>query len=405
MSRRKVKITGVGPVTPAGIGRENFFAGINESVSRVRRVTRFTPPTGERYVAAEVSGFKLSDYATVDGEKRIALHSQFAIAGTQLAIADAGMTVNQFDGRSPVVASGSSLMDIKSFYETFHGVASHGPRGAKIAVIYEAPTIAVAGHIAQLLETACRTIALQSACCSGIDAFAHGTEMVATGQTDLAVVCGTEAPVLYQPMLEFGLARLSPQNDEAPESMCRPFDLWRTTGVIGEGAAVCILEPEGSPRRGYAWITGYAYANDPSASDFSSGLQNTMLMALANARRQPEDVDLINAWGPGHPVVDRVEAQCLRAVFGKRLARIPAVSIKGAVGNPLGAAGSIQVVSAALSLKEGICPPTVNWLTPDPECPLNLSASARRLRSRVAIVNAHGLAGTNATLVMEECHE
>jgi 3-oxoacyl-(acyl-carrier-protein) synthase len=125
-----------------------------------------------------------------------------------------------------------------------------------------------------------------------------------------------------------------------------------------------------------------------------------MEMALANAQRHVSAIDLINAWGPGHVVIDASEAQCLSEVFGGRLPQVPAVSLKGAIGNPLAAAGSIQVASAALSLRTGVIPPTVNWETPDPECPLNLSRVARSVGCSCALINAHGLCGTNATMIL-----
>jgi 3-oxoacyl-(acyl-carrier-protein) synthase len=223
--------------------------------------------------------------------------------------------------------------------------------------------------------------------------------MIASGQTEIAVCCGTEAPVFNQPMIEFGLMKMSPRNAKRPSEMGRPFDLWRNTGVIGEGACVVILECEDSPRAPYAWVEGYAYANDEDGVA-GNGLAAAMKMALANAKCRATSVDFINAWGPGHAEIDRVEADCLCRLFGDRLRLIPAVSLKGAIGNPLAAAGSIQVASAALSLRTGRIPPTVNWETPDPECPLNLSSRARDVGCSVALVNAHGLCGTNASMVL-----
>jgi 3-oxoacyl-(acyl-carrier-protein) synthase len=195
------------------------------------------------------------------------------------------------------------------------------------------------------------------------------------------------------------MMKMSPRNARKPTEMGRPFDLWRNTGVIGEGACVVILEDESSPRPAHAWVEGYAYANDEDGKA-GSGLAATMKMALANAQCRAAQVDLINAWGPGHTEIDAVEAECLIGLFGDRLRSIPAVSLKGAIGNPLAAAGSIQVASAALSLKTGRIPPTVNWETPDPDCPLNLGTSARDIGCTVALVNAHGLCGTNASMIL-----
>jgi len=297
------------------------------------------------------------------------------------------------------VVNGSAFPDPDLTYRTVAGVVTKGPRFAVPAAIVDAGPSAITAAIAKLLKTKCRTTALQSACCAGMDAIGHGAQMIASGQADIAICCGTDAPVFHQPMVEFGMVKLSPRNARSPHEMGRPFDLWRNSGVLGEGACVVILEAEESPRPAYAWIEGYAYCND-EAGRSGNGLAATMRMALANARCQPSSIDLINAWGPGHTEIDAVEAECLCRFFGDRAKTIPAVSLKGAIGNPLAAAGSIQIASTALSLKTGRVPPTVNWETPDPECPLNLSGRSRDVGCSVALVNAHGLGGTNASMVL-----
>jgi 3-oxoacyl-[acyl-carrier-protein] synthase II len=398
---RRVKITGIGPVTPAGIGRENFFRGINEPLSRVREVTRFDPKGGA-FIAAEIVGFNLDDWIFDFGNpKRIPRQTQFALVGTLLALADAGLTVEELKGSDPVVVNGSALQDPEITHRTYSGVALKGPRHAVPAAIYDAGPSSITSALTKLLKTKCRTIALHTACCAGLDSIGHGTEMVSSGQAEIAFCCGTEAPVFNQPMLEFGMAKLSPRNARNPTEMGRPFDLWRNTGVIGEGACVIILEAEESPRPAYAWIGGYAYSND-DAGRLGNGLGATMKMALANAQCHPASIDYINAWGPGHTEIDAVESDCLLRLFGERLKSIPAASLKGAIGNPLAAAGSIQVASTSLSLQTGRIPPTVNWETPDPECPLNLSGQARDVGCSVALVNAHGLGGTNASMVLRK---
>jgi 3-oxoacyl-[acyl-carrier-protein] synthase II len=397
--RRRVKITGIGPVTPVGIGRESFFQGINEPVSRVREITRFDSRGGV-FIAAEIEDFNLAEWVASSGNpKRIPRQTQFALAGTALALADAGISLQALEGVEPVIVNGSALQDPEITHRTYSGVAMKGPRHAVPAAIYDAGPSSISNAVAKMLNTRCRTIALHSACCAGLDAIGHGAEMIASGQAGIAICCGTEAPVFNQPMLELNLAKLSPRNARKPTEMGRPFDLWRNTGVIGEGACVLILEEEDSPRPSYAWVGGYAYGND-DVGNSGNGLAITMKMALANAQCRPAAVDLINAWGPGHTEIDAVEAECLVRLFGDRLRSIPAVSLKGAIGNPLAAAGSIQVASAALSLKTGRVPPTVNWETPDPDCPLNLGTIARDVGCSVALVNAHGLCGTNASMIL-----
>jgi 3-oxoacyl-(acyl-carrier-protein) synthase len=396
---RRVKITGIGPVTPVGIGRENFFRGINEPISRVREITRFDS-RGGIFIGAEIVNFELNDWVAESGNpKRIPRQTQFAVAGSMLALADAHIPLAELEGMDPVIVNGSALQDPEITHRTYSGVATRGPRFAVPAAIYDAGPSSITSAIAKLLKTKCRTIALHSACCAGLDAIGHGAEMISSGQAEIAICCGTEAPLFNQPMIELSLAKLSPRNAAKPNEMGRPFDLWRNTGVIGEGACVIILESEDSPRPAYAWVGGYAYGNDDVGRP-GNGLMDTMKMALANARCHSGSVDLINAWGPGHTEIDAVEADCLCRLFGDRVKSIPAVSLKGAIGNPLAAAGSIQTASAALSLQTGVVPPTVNWETPDPECPLNLGARARDIGCTVALVNAHGLCGTNASMVL-----
>jgi 3-oxoacyl-(acyl-carrier-protein) synthase len=295
--------------------------------------------------------------------------------------------------------NGSALQDPEITHKTYAGVELKGPRHAIPTSIYEASPSSITNSITKLLKTRCRTLALHSACCAGLDAIGHGAEMIATGQAEIAFCCGTEAAVFPHPMFELTLAKLSPSNAKKPAIMGRPFDLWRTTGVIGEGACVLILENEDSPRPAYAWVAGYAYGNDEDGGP-ANGLASTMRMAIANANCRPDSIDFINAWGPGHPEIDAVESACLRKLFGDRIRSIPAVSLKGAIGNPLAAAGSIQVASTALSLRTGRIPPTVNWETPDPECPLNLSNLARDIGCSIALVNSHGVGGTNASMIL-----
>jgi 3-oxoacyl-(acyl-carrier-protein) synthase len=398
--RRRVKITGLGPVTPAGIGREAFFRGINEPVSRVRAITRAETETVP-IIGAEIVGFDLKNYIPDQNPRRLSRHTQFGLTAAILALADAGLTPALASLLNPVVVTGTSLMDFDRISREIHLVTKKGPRGAMASNLYETSLVNVPGKIAEYLGPNTRMVSLQTSCCSGLDAVGQAAELVASGQTNLAVAGGSEAPLTYHPMVEFNAADLSPTNTEQPEKSCRPFDLWRSTGVMGEGAAMFILEPEDSPRPAITWLTGYGYHSDPDHMA-GSGLFEAINLALANARRRPGEVAYINAWGPGHRVIDTNEAQALLRVFGTSLHNIPVSSIKGAIGTALAASGPIQLASAALSLFYGILPPTVNWETPDPNCPLNLSAQPRRISANIAVINAHGMLGSNAAVILEK---
>lgn len=397
--RRRVKITGLGPVTPAGIGREAFFKGINEPVSRIRALTRLSETLGS-FMGAEIPDFDIHTFAPQENPRRLSRHTQFGLAAALLALEDAGLRASEVAQLKSAVVTGTSIMDIEKISKTIQAVALKGPRYAIASAIFETSVLNVAGKIASHLELSARMISVQTSCCSGLDALGQAYDLVADGEVDLAIAGGSEAPLSMHPMIEFNAAELSPSNQEDISRSCRPFDLWRSTGVIGEGAAIMILEPEASPRPAYAWISGYGYANDASGLA-GEGIADAARIALANAQRRPDEVDYICAWGPGHRSIDANEVTALQRIFGPRLPEICATSIKGAIGTPLAASGAIQVAATALSMQRGIVPPTVNWETPDPQCPLNLSSRPRYFTPQIAIVNAHGLSGSNSVIVLE----
>lgn len=399
--RRRVKITGIGPVTPAGIGREEFFRGINEPVSRVRAITRFDPEAGQ-FVGAEITDFDLKRFAPEENPRRLSRHTQFSLVAAILALRDAGMATTDLRRTVPVVVTGTSIMDFDKIGRGMEMVLKKGVRYTPGSIMYEASIANVAGKIVNWLGVPARMLTMQTSCCSGLDALGQGAELVATGQAELVLAGGSECPLSFYPMLGFNASELSPaiNEHEHPEKACRPFDLWRSTGVLGEGACIFVLETEASPRPALGWITGYSYANDQDHQT-ALGLIPAVRQALANALRRPDEVDYVNAWGTGHRTIDANESAVLKQVYGDRLAEIPVSSIKGAIGTALGASGPIQVASTVLSLHHGVLPPTVNWVTPDPACPLNLSSQPRRLQVDIAVVNSHGLSGSNSAVVLE----
>jgi len=401
MKRRRVKITGIGPVTPAGIGKEAFWKGILEPVSRVTTLTRF-PEAAGAFLGAEVRGFKLERYTSSISSKRLARHTQFAVAGAVLALADAGLSLSSLRGRSPLVVVGASLMDFGAINKGVDLIVRKGVVNALPSSVFSASVSSIGGTIGEMIGGPVRTLALQSACCAGTDALGQAAAMVANGEAEIAVCGGTEAPLYFHPMLELKMAGLAPDNPDNPMRQCRPFDLWRTTGVIGEGACIFVLEPDDSPRQGYAYVDGYGFSSDPFENP-GGGYGDAIRLAIANAELRSDQIECINAWGPGHKSIDAAEARALALVFGSDLAMIPTVSIKGAIGNPLGAGGAIQSGCAALGLRHDIVAPTVNWQFPDPECVLNLSGQSRAIQHQTTLVNSHGLSGTNSSLVFSRC--
>lgn len=402
MKRRRVKITGLGPVTPAGVGRDEFWPGILDPVSRIRAFTKLGPEMGP-FVAAYIEKFHIEDYVDKAAvPKGAARHTVFAIAGAVLALRDAGLTAAEFDRMNAVVVAGSSLMDFDGISRTIEGVATKGIRGAQPRTVYTTNAAVIPASIVQTLGVSARAMAIQTSCCAGMDAIGQAVKMVAFGEADIAICGGTEAPLYRTPLVELRATGLTPASVDTPRKQDRPFDLWRTTGVVSEGAAMLVIEAEDSPRPGYSFISGYAHAMD-LADRSCSGMTVAMKLAIADARLNAKGIDVVNAWGPGHRQVDAAEAEGLKEIFGTRLPEIPVHSIKGALGNPLGAAPAMQVVTAALAQRHGMIPPTVNWEFPDPACPLNLSGHARAVAHDTTLINAHGLSGVNSSLVLTRC--
>lgn len=401
MIGRRVKITGIGPVTPAGVGREGFWRGIQEPVSRIRKFRGLDSQHGA-FSAAYLDNFKLSDYLESPGPlQRAARHTQFALAGAQLALADAGIS-NEEVRKVPVVVSvGASLMDFGGICDTVDSVAKKGSKGALIRTIFSVNPASISGSLISHFGIDGTAITVQSSCCASIDAIGLAARSVAAGESEIAICGGTEAPLHRHPLLELRAAELTPDNPDHPEKQCRPFDLWRTTGVVSEGACLLILEPESSPRSAIGWIKGYGTGSDKNGETFT-GLVRAAQTAVMESNLLPADVDAINAWGPGHRQLDFMETKALHEIFDSRLGDLPTVSIKGAVGNPLGAAGSIQVASSLLTLNRDVIPPTVNWDYPDPACRLSLSNQARLVPAENILVNSHGLSGSNACLVVSK---
>lgn len=226
MKKRSVKITGIGIISPAGIGLAEFQKNILSGISFAGPVTRF-PREGGDFVAAEVKGFSLKKFKTSAIYSKIPKHTKFALAATELALFDSCIRHDDVGSLSPVVITGTSLMDSEVVSQTITNVTKKGPRFALARVVFQGPVSSVSSAVASAVGGA-RTLTIQSACCSGLDAIGHGAELVSSGESDLAICGGAEAPIFYHPMLELKSAGLSPNSAENYSELCRPFDLWRT---------------------------------------------------------------------------------------------------------------------------------------------------------------------------------
>jgi 3-oxoacyl-(acyl-carrier-protein) synthase len=334
--------------------------------------------------------------------KGSARHTQFAVGGAVLAMSDAGISAQELGSMSAVIVTGSSIMDFGGVISSIDSVKNKGVRGAMPRVLFNIGIGSVANAINHVLGVTARTVAMSNQCCSGLDAIGYAASLIANGEAEIAICGGTEAPLHRFPLVELRSAELTPATTDMPERLARPFDLWRTTGVVGEGACMLVLEPETSSRRGYSYIAGYGFAND-QLNDLCGGMATAGKIAAAEAGIRLSEIDLLSAWGPGHKSVDKGEAKAMQALFGTKLDRIPTGSIKAAIGTPLGAAPAIQVAAAALGQRHSMLPPTTNWDYPDPDCPLRLSNQAMAVSHELTLVNSHGLGEVNSSIILKRC--
>ena len=379
-----------------------FWSSLLQATSSVKPFTKLDPELGP-FVAAFIDRFDIANF--IDNKlvpKGAARHTLFALAAARLAINDASINPEELGRKKCAVVVGSSLMDFDGIGRTVEGVFDKGVRGALPRTVYTTNASVISAAIGSALRIVSRSISVQTSCCAGLDAIGIASRMVSMGEVDIAICGGTEAPLFRCPLVELRSAGLTPASHELSERICRPFDLWRTTGVVGEGAAMVVLEPENSPREPYCYLAGYSSCNDDEEI-LCSGMVSAIRHTVADAGVSIGDVDLINAWGPGHVEVDGAEAKMMSYVFGSRLRTVPAFSIKGSLGNPLGAAPAIQVATSALALKHGVVPATVNWDYPDPACDLNLAPKTRFLDHGVTLVNSHGLSGVNSSVLLTKC--
>lgn len=386
MKQRRVKITGIGPVTPAGIGRDGFAQQIFEPVSRVGAVKIGNKNT--LAAAGSVQGFRIGAFALDAVHLESPREVQFALAATMLALRDAGLALAEVRKRKPLIVLARPALERATW---FGSIKEAFQDQAKVHVVQDAVVLMVDGRS----DTSRQGVGFSS-----LDAIGYAASRVASGEVDLAICGGADAPLNENILAELGKLGLSPTHAHEPARQCRPFDLWRSTGVVGEGACLFVLEPEASPHRAYACVAGSACANEQDGQPWAV-LTEALRLALGNAGLRPSEIECIHADGTGHKTLDLAEARALQAVLGERLGEIPVVAIKGAVGNSLGAAGAIQVGCAVLGMKHFLIAPTVNWQFPDPSCPLNLSASTRLLATGLTLVTGRDPAGIISCLLLK----
>jgi 3-oxoacyl-[acyl-carrier-protein] synthase II len=407
MKRNRVVITGMGILAPNGIGNDEFWESIVTGRSGIGPITLFDASDLKSRIAGEVKNFDPYDYIEPELKpKRMARHTQFAYAATMMALKDAGLEISEADLPSPtpvVVGVSTSAMDI--IERSISDFERHGSNGMSSTAVGALTPQAAANAIADRIGARAHAATVSSACPSGLDAVALAASMIRSGEAELAIAGGADAPITKHTFAAFIATGLSSCRNGEPEKASRPFDIDRDSGVISEGAGMFVLEDsERAQARGahiYLELDGYARQRDHSPDDPGSGLLDAMKLALANAGVTTDDVDYISAYGPGHPVLDAAEVRYIKQVFGERAYSIPISSIKGVTGNPLAAGGPLQLAACALSFRDQVIAPTTNCELPDPECDLDfVPLRARKAKLNCILMNVRGLGGSASSLVV-----
>jgi 3-oxoacyl-[acyl-carrier-protein] synthase II len=410
--RSRVVVTGMGVLAPNGVGLKAFWESLVEGKSAIGPITHFDARGYRSRIAGEIKDFNPLDYMDPRWKpRRMGRHTQLAYAATQLALKDANFDpANQKLSTPLPVCIGVSTSAMDVIENGFHELQERGPRGVNSSIVRNGQPQAAAQLIAEKLCVQTRATTVCSACNSGMEAIASAASMIGDGDVEIAIAGGADAPVTPLTMASLASAGLSSFANSDPIHASRPYDAGSDSGVISEGAGILVLENlEHALGRGakiYLEISGHAAQMDHDPNDPFGGLESAMRLALANARRDAKEVNYICSYGPGHPDLDAAEVRMIRRVFGASADYVPVSSIKGVLGNPLAAAGPLQLMACALAFKHNEIPPTANHENPGIDCDLDfVPKRARKAHLSCALINVRGLGGSNSCIIIERVVE
>jgi 3-oxoacyl-[acyl-carrier-protein] synthase II len=408
-SDRTVVITGIGPVTPIGVGVEEFWAGATSGRNGIAPITRFDTSDLPAKLSGTVDDFDVSQWLDAKEARRTDRFTHYAVASADLAWQDAGRPQVNSDRGAIIFATG--IGGIEWLLNQHSVLLEKGPGRVSPFMVPALMANAAAGHIAMRFGLTGPNFCTVSACASGAHAVGEGFRLVRDGYADLAIVGGSEAATLPLTVAAFAQMTALTKNPD-PETASRPFDADRDGFILSEGACALILETEEAARaRGatiYAVVAGYGASDDAfhiTAPDpKGNGAAIAIGRALADAGVEPSDVDYVNAHGTSTQLNDASETNALKAALGDDVAHEVAISsTKSMTGHMLGAAGAVEAAICALVLDRGVIPPTIHYRTPDPDCDLDyVPNEARESDVRLTISNSFGFGGQNAVVALRK---
>jgi len=411
LTKRRVVITGLGIVSPVGIGVDEAWANVTAGKSGITRITRFDASSFSSQVAGEVKGFDVTAYLPAKEARRMDTFIHYGMAAAMEAFKDSGLEVTEKNAEMVGVNIGSGIGGLPSIEETHNVYLAGGSR--KISPFFIPGTIInmISGNFSIMYGLKGPNLAMVTACTTATHCIGNSARMIEYGDADVMVAGGSESTVCPLAIGGFGAARaLSTRNDD-PATSSRPWDIGRDGFVLGEGAGVLVLEEfEHAKARGakiYAELSGFGMSADAyhmtAPCEDGEGAARCMMHALRNAGLNPDEVDYVNAHGTSTPLGDIAETVALKRFFGDHAGKIAVSSTKSMTGHLLGAAGGIEAVFSALSIHHQVAPPTINLFEQDPQCDLDFVPNvARQMNIDVAISNSFGFGGTNGTIVFKK---
>lgn len=410
---RRVVVTGLGAVTPVGNDVATTWQNLLGGVSGGAEITKFDASTFRVRFACEVKGFDVGLYMDRKEAKRADLFTQYAMAASVQAMADAGLENGNYNPEETGVIIGSGIGGLNTMEDQHTVLMTSGNK--RISPFFIPMYIAdiAAGVVSMRFGAKGPNYATMSACATSAHAIGEAFRTIKYGDADVMICGGAEASVCAMAIGGFGnMTALSERND-SPSTASRPFDATRDGFVLGEGAGVVVLEElEHARQRGariYGEVIGYGATGDAyhltGQPDAHEGLQRAMKRAMRDAKIAPADVDYINAHGTSTPLNDPNEIKGIKAVFGDHARSLSVSSTKSATGHMLGAAGGVEFIACTLALRDQIIPPTINYSTPDPECDLDVTPNTPKQRAvRVALSNSSGFGGHNVSIAVRGWH-
>ena len=408
--KRRVVVTGMGIVSPLGIGLEQNWKAVCEGKSGIDRITKFDASDFPVRIAGEVKGFNPEQFVDHKDVKKMDTFIHYSVACSKMALEDSGYEINDENAERVGVLVGVGLCGLPAI-EKYHDIMKD--RGVKKITPFFIPMLIsnlASGQVSIHFGAKGPNTCVVTACATGTHAIGDATRLIQYGDADVMIAGGTESVITPLCVGGFNASKaLSTRNDD-PQGASRPFDLDRDGFVIGEGCGVVILEElESAKKRGaqiYGEVAGYSLNSDAyhitAPSPNGEGAARCLKLALKDSGLNPEDIDYINAHGTS-TVADMTETMAIKTIFGDHAHKLAVSSTKSMTGHLLGAAGGVEAIYSLLVLKNGVIPPTINYTTPDPVCNLDyVPNQAREKKIDVAVSNSFGFGGTNAVLVFKQ---